>query len=476
VFQGSDGLSVEGVRALEVFSTFADKTITPKALKKAKKTLSRVFKEASTQSQHKNQDFDTFSIITRNADIALELNFELLGLVRQMKLQIDPASYGLTDKQMGLYANYFVQKAIGASSVDSASFALRALRTYFSDYVVLENPANAEEKNTIFLSNNGNQRLIYDMKSVFGIQSVVSDVREVTIQSLDKKGEPITVTSGADTKANQVGLDLTSQVSSLKPGVYSANFVFDTMSKGVSYSTKTFRVYKSMADSMEVNFLKQDQEYAEIEVTGIWEEYQTFLTLQLDDQLPYQVFGSWDAKNNRHLIKVNFTRTIMADRIPGKYITTVYAQAADKKGLVTYEIGSVNLNQGEMGNDNRLGRKDFELYEKIINIFDEPPAEKGSAVPLAFSLLILAGLLNFVVKTYKEGSNLTNFSFWGLLFSLNYLLVIFVIVAFWLKINLINTLWILVALTPVTLFTMNMGLNADNCHIGTFQKRVKSTK
>lgn len=65
-------------------------------------------------------------------------------------------------------------------------------------------------------------------------------------------------------------------------------------------------------------------------------------------------------------------------------------------------------------------------------------------------------------------------SFWGLLFTLNYMGIIAIIVAFWVKINLVNTLWILLAVAPVTLFTMNKGLTPENCHVSGFKKTEKS--
>ena len=66
-------------------------------------------------------------------------------------------------------------------------------------------------------------------------------------------------------------------------------------------------------------------------------------------------------------------------------------------------------------------------------------------------------------------------SFWGFIFLLNYLGIIGIIVAFWLKVNLVNTLWTLLAVSPVTIFTMNMGLTPENCYVSGFSKPV-STK
>lgn len=84
---------------------------------------------------------------------------------------------------------------------------------------------------------------------------------------------------------------------------------------------------------------------------------------------------------------------------------------------------------------------------------------------------VMVGL--FVVNfggLYKNGANLSSFSFWGLLFTVNYLAILAIIVAFWISINLINTLWSLLFMAPVTLYLMNMALTADNCHISGFYK------
>lgn len=59
------------------------------------------------------------------------------------------------------------------------------------------------------------------------------------------------------------------------------------------------------------------------------------------------------------------------------------------------------------------------------------------------------------------------------MFCLNYLLVLGIIVAFWIKINLVNTLWILAALSPVTLFSMNWGLVPEDCQIGEYSQKSK---
>lgn len=48
---------------------------------------------------------------------------------------------------------------------------------------------------------------------------------------------------------------------------------------------------------------------------------------------------------------------------------------------------------------------------------------------------------------------------------LNVLVLLGVLTAFWISVNLIDTLYILVALTPVTLFVFNKGLGGNvNCN------------
>jgi hypothetical protein len=127
---------------------------------------------------------------------------------------------------------------------------------------------------------------------------------------------------------------------------------------------------------------------------------------------------------------------------------------------------------GQTG-DNRQGRIDFMMYDKIINIFEAEKPAKSPVVPMAISALTVGLFFHFFVKLYSNGSNLSAFSFWGLIFSLNFLGILGMIVAFWIKINLVNTLWILLFLSPITLFTMNKGLTADNCHISGFYSKPK---
>lgn len=136
----------------------------------------------------------------------------------------------------------------------------------------------------------------------------------------------------------------------------------------------------------------------------------------------------------------------------------------------------INFNEGSSEAENHGVRDDFKLLETITNYFPPEEAEKGAAIPLAFSAAIIGLLVYYVGHLYGNQANLSNLSFWGSVFTLNYILILVIIVAFWIKINLVNTLWILLAVSPVTLFTMNQGLTPANCHISGFQRPHKGGK
>jgi len=213
---------------------------------------------------------------------------------------------GLTESNLSLYANFFVQQAIGSASSETASFALKALNL-FKDQIFLDLSDHSEEKKHIYLEK-GNTKLIFDMKSAFGIQQVAGDITKSVIVPIDSQGTEIDVLTESQLKANQLGVEFQKHLSKMKPGTYALKVVFETVGKKTHPEvTKAFRVYKSKAGDIDVDFLEQSNNYAVIEVQNVGEDYLVFLTLQKGKQLPYQVMGAWDKKEKKHFIKVNFT-------------------------------------------------------------------------------------------------------------------------------------------------------------------------
>ena len=168
----------------------------------------------------------------------------------------------------------------------------------------------------------------------------------------------------------------------------------------------------------------------------------------------------------------------MPEKVNGDYQLSVVAE--DPRSAQRYDqvVGTLNINfaEGSSETDNSGIRDDFKLYDKITNYFppEEPP--KGALIPFVFTSAIGLLFLMFVNHLYSNQANFSNISFWGLVFAINYLGILAIIVAFWIKINLVNTLWILLAAAPFTLFTMNKGLTPDNCHISTFYRKAGKTQ
>lgn len=129
----------------------------------------------------------------------------------------------------------------------------------------------------------------------------------------------------------------------------------------------------------------------------------------------------------------------------------------------------INFNEGTLDAVNDGVRADYKLYDIITNYFPPEEPAKSPAVPIAFSVILLAAFGRYFLSLVSIKTNLTNITFWGLVFTVNYFLVLCIIMAFWIKINLVNTLWILVVVIPITIFTMNKGIDPKHCTVGGFE-------
>jgi len=172
----------------------------------------------------------------------------------------------------------------------------------------------------------------------------------------------------------------------------------------------------------------------------------------------------------RHQISFDL-RALITEQINGDYVIALHIEdpRAQKPLVIDMGILQVNFNEGSLEATNSGVRPDFELLEKITNYFPPEEEAKNSMLPLAFCGVLVVLFLNYVGQLTANKVNLNGMSFGGFLFMMNYLLILGVIVAFWIEINLVNTLWILLALSPVTLWTMNSGLTPDNCHVPEFK-------
>ena len=77
---------------------------------------------------------------------------------------------------------------------------------------------------------------------------------------------------------------------------------------------------------------------------------------------------------------------------------------------------------------------------------------------MAFVGAIVCCLIYYLLCQSSLKANIQKIDLWGSLMMANLLVILHVIVAFWYEVNLIDTLWRLAFLTPVTLFIFNKGL------------------
>lgn len=191
--------------------------------------------------------------------------------------------------------------------------------------------------------------------------------------------------------------------------------------------------------------------------------------------MPFNIHLDWIDDGKVYYISSNL-KFLIPNKINGDYKVVVHCEDPRSLNKVSVDLGILQINFNEGSNEaiNDGMREDHKMYDKIVNYFPPEEPEKGAFIPLAFSGAIVFALLVYASQLYANSANFENLSFWGIMFILNYLAILGVIVAFWLKVNLVNTLWILLALAPVTLFMMNKGLTPDNCHISGFNKKVKN--
>lgn len=281
-----DGLTVESLRVMRLLSTqIEDKEVEEKISTKIKKSLKKIFKEASSHSEHQGQDFDSFFVVTKNAfqsenlDVT-HLNYEILSLVNHVSKKITPDQLGLSGKQLSLFRNYFIQKAISSISVEGGCHSLNALKL-FSEDVVLEG-----KKQEVFV--NGDARLIYNLRNAFGVQAVAKSLKKAEIVSLDgAEAKPIDVTKEAGVFANQIRVELKNFVKVLSVGTYAINFQLETIKEGETFDSKVFRVYEKKERTIQASVKKDAKNLIVIPVENTLSTDIVFATLQMGNQHPY---------------------------------------------------------------------------------------------------------------------------------------------------------------------------------------------
>jgi len=112
------------------------------------------------------------------------------------------------------------------------------------------------------------------------------------------------------------------------------------------------------------------------------------------------------------------------------------------------------------------------LLPEIININEQEEPKKGILKPCVFSAVIICLLGSFISKTIST-SNLRLMNGWALALPATYFVVFSVIIAFWLSVNLVTTLWILFTLFLPVLFFIDRAITPQQCAVDNSKQNNK---
>lgn len=105
--------------------------------------------------------------------------------------------------------------------------------------------------------------------------------------------------------------------------------------------------------------------------------------------------------------------------------------------------------------------------KEILSTF--PPQdhrEKNPILAFAGVAAIVVAFLVYMRAQMELSANTKRMDFWGSLLTVNILVLLGVIIAFWVSVNLIDTLWLLLTLAPFSLFIFSKGLEGSaDCEI-----------
>ena len=137
-FFDKSGVTLESLRAMELFAFAGQKSSIEKSLKKLVKDASSTQNEGTT-----NEVFFVTSKNTYNSDVLnpTVLNFMAIHLIQNF----DSKDMGLTSEKLAAWRNYFEQKSSSSSDVNTVGYSMKAM-SYLKDHApkaeVPEKPAS----------------------------------------------------------------------------------------------------------------------------------------------------------------------------------------------------------------------------------------------------------------------------------------------------------------------------------------------
>jgi hypothetical protein len=193
---------------------------------------------------------------------------------------------------------------------------------------------------------------------------------------------------------------------------------------------------------------------------------------------PSQVFFSLKRKSNEKSLSINSYGKLNKDsglyevsvdiskdldqHFNGDYDISVHAADYRSDAPASWNLGTIKIwyKEGlDQGSNNGIQA----IYKPLPSIdFTYPPEipQISPVLPLVGSALLFFAFIKYITHLFGAGrANFSRLSFWGILFSLNLLLILVIFTAFFIEVKLIPTLWLLLFISPVTLFIAQRALS-----------------
>jgi len=161
----------------------------------------------------------------------------------------------------------------------------------------------------------------------------------------------------------------------------------------------------------------------------------------------------------------------------GDYSVNLIAADSRAQNSAKWALGSIKAQfLNGVDDASNLGIHDRYIEkQEIINWFDteyiEHKRTNSTIIPVVFIALISFFFVRLMVNNFvRLPCNLQKMDTWGFLFIVAVLFNMGVLIAFWIKVTLINTLWTFLFTSPVSYLIMSQGLRGKaDCEVGDFK-------
>lgn len=161
----------------------------------------------------------------------------------------------------------------------------------------------------------------------------------------------------------------------------------------------------------------------------------------------------------------------------GEYEITLVASDSRAYNPAKWVIGTVKtVFQNGLDEGSNMGVHDQYLDKpEIINWFDteyiEHKRTDSTIIPLVFIFMICGLFVRLLINNFvKLPFNVAKMDTWGFLFVFAVLFNMGVLIVFWVKVTLINTLWTFFFTSPFSYLIMSKALRGSaDCEVGEFK-------